>query len=118
MKIDLIDLKKRFNDEGKDLLKIINKVASKGNLILTSELESFEQDICRYTNSKYCLGLNSGTDALMMSLWSLGIGKGDEVITTPVSFVATIGAIIHVGDKPVLVDVKDDLNIDCDLIEK
>lgn len=118
MKIDLIDLKKRFNDEGKDLLKIINKVASKGNLVLTSELESFEQDICRYTNSKYCLGLNSGTDALMMSLWSLGIGKGDEVITTPVSFVATIGAIIHVGAKPVLVDVKDDLNIDCDLIEK
>ena len=64
------------------------------------------------------MGLNSGTDALMMSLWALGIGKGDEVITSPISFIATVGAIIHVGATPVLVDVKEDFNIDESLIEK
>ena len=54
----------------------------------------------------------------MMSLWSLGIGRGDEVITSPISFIATLGAIVHVGAKPVLVDVKEDFNIDESLIEK
>ena len=48
----------------------------------------------------------------MMSLWSLGIGKGDEIITSPTSFIATVGAISHVGAKPVFVDVKDDFNLD------
>ena len=81
MKIEIIDLKKRFLDEKKDLLICINKVLKKGNLVLTSEVENFEKKICKYTGSKYCLGLNSGTDALMMSLCSKGITKVDEVIT-------------------------------------
>ena len=54
---------------------------------------------------------------LMMSLWSLGIRKGDEVITSPISFIASISSIIHVGAKPVMVDVNDDLNLNTDLIE-
>ena len=78
-----------------------------------------EKKICKYTGKKYCVTLNSGTDALMMSLWSLGIGKGDEVITSPVSFVATAGAIVHVGAKPVFVDVElSTFNLDLDIIEK
>ena len=105
MKIEIIDLKKRFLDEKKDLLICINKVLKKGNLVLTSEVENFEKKICKYTGSKYCLGLNSGTDALMMSLWSNGITKGDEVITSPISFIASSNSIIHVGAKPVFVDV-------------
>ena len=59
------------------------------------------------TQSKYCCSLNSGTDALMMALWALGIQKGDEVITSSLSFFATVGAIVHVGAKPVLVDVNE-----------
>ena len=118
MKIEIIDLKKRFLDEKKDLLICINKVLKKGNLVLTSEVENFEKKICKYTGSKYCLGLNSGTDALMMSLWSNGITKGDEVITSPISFIASSNSIIHVGAKPVFVDVGEDLNINPDLIEK
>ena len=94
------------------------KVLSKGHLVLTEELNNFEKNVCKYTGSKYCLGLNSGTDALMMSLWALGIGKGDEVITSPTSFVATVGAIIHVGATPVFVDIDEDLNIDVNKIEK
>tara|TARA_Y100000590_G_scaffold467999_1_gene648931 strand:+ start:2392 stop:3495 length:1104 start_codon:yes stop_codon:yes gene_type:complete len=117
MKVELIDLKQRFKDEEKTIMKIVHRVLSKGNLILTKEVQNFEKMICKYTNTKYCLGLNSGTDALMMSLWSSGIKKGDEVITSPISFVATANAIVHVGAKPVFVDVGDDLNINPELIE-
>lgn len=116
-KIELIDLKCRYKLEKKEILKCVDKVLSKGNLVLTKELLDFEKEISSYTGIKYCLGLNSGTDALMMSLWSLGIGKGDEVITSAISFIASVGAIVHVGAKPVLVDINEDLNINCDLIE-
>ncbi|QIZ20846.1 DegT/DnrJ/EryC1/StrS family aminotransferase [Candidatus Pelagibacter giovannonii] len=117
MNISLVDLVPRYKDERKLILKAIDKTLSKGNLVLTKELDEFEKSIAKYTKHKFCLGLNSGTDALMISLWSLGIGKGDEVITSPISFIATLGAIIHVGAKPVFVDVKEDFNIDEDLIE-
>ena len=112
MRIEVIDLKKRFQEEKFEILKCINRVLKKGNLVLTKEVENFEKSICKFTHAKYCLGLNSGTDALMMSLWALGIGKGDEVITSPTSFIATVGAIKHIGAKPVFVDVKEDFNID------
>ena len=119
MKIEFIDLKSRYKLERQEILKTLDKVLKKGHLVLTNELEEFEQKICQYTKQNYCLGLNSGTDALMMSLWALGIGKGDEVITSPTSFIATVGAITHVGAKPVFVDVKEDFNIDEDkIIEK
>jgi dTDP-4-amino-4,6-dideoxygalactose transaminase len=112
MKVEFVDLKSRYLLERREILKTLDKVLKKGHLVLTNELEEFEQEICKYTKRNYCLGLNSGTDALMMSLWSLGIGKGDEVITSPTSFIATVGAITHVGAKPVFVDVKEDFNID------
>tara|TARA_B100000579_G_scaffold386721_1_gene358629 strand:- start:3561 stop:4676 length:1116 start_codon:yes stop_codon:yes gene_type:complete len=119
MKIDLIDLKKKYQNEKKELNKVINSVLKKGNLVLTDELENFEKKICKFVNSKFCLGLNSGTDALMMSLLAAGIRKGDEVITSPISFIATIGAIIHIGAKPVFVDVEEGtLNMNPKLIQK
>jgi dTDP-4-amino-4,6-dideoxygalactose transaminase len=82
MKVELIDLVERFKDEKKELKKCFIETISKGHLILTSEVKNFEDQICKYTGVKYCLGLNSGTDALMMALWCLKIGRGDEVITT------------------------------------
>ena len=118
MKIEVIDLRKRFQEEKNELMKSIERVLTKGNLVLTKEVESFEKKICKFIGVKYCLGLNSGTDALMMSLWAAGISKGDEVITSPISFIASASSIIHVGAKPVFVDVKEDLNINSDLIEK
>ncbi len=117
MKIEFVDLKLRYADEKKEIDKCINNVLKKGNLVLTEELNKFENDICKFTKSKYCLGLNSGTDALMMSLMANNIGKGDEVITSAKSFIASIGAIVHVGAKPKLIDVGDDLNMDVNLIE-
>ena len=118
MKIEFVDLKARYADEKIELDRCIHKVLKKGNLVLTEELKDFETDISSFTNTRYCLGLNSGTDALMMSLWALGIRKGDEVITSPISLIATAGAIMHVGAKPVFVDVKEDFNIDADKIEE
>jgi dTDP-4-amino-4,6-dideoxygalactose transaminase len=118
MQVDLIDLVSRYKDEKKEINRCINKILKKGNLILTPEVEIFEKEICDYTNSKFCLGLNSGTDALMMALWSCGIGKGDEVITTSKSFIATMAAIVHVGATPVLVDINEDLNMNTNLIEE
>ena len=118
MKIEVIDLKKRFQEEKNELMKSIKRVLIKGNLVLTKEVETFEKKISKYVGAKYCLGLNSGTDALMMSLWATGISKGDEVITSPISFIASASSIIHVGAKPVFVDVKEDLNINPDLNRK
>ena len=117
MKVELIDLKKRFKEEQNEIMKCVKRVLTRGTLVLTEEVNNFEKSICSYTGSKFCLGLNSGTDALMMSIWSNNIGKGDEIITSPISFIASIGSIVHVGAKPVFVDVDEDLNINPDLIE-
>jgi len=116
--IKFIDLQARYKEEKKQLIKIIDNVLQSGNLILSEENTNLEKKICKYLDTDYCLTLNSGTDALMLALWALGIKKGDEVITSTVSFIATAASIAHLGAVPVFVDVKDDLNIDVDLIEE
>ena len=73
---------------------------------------------CKYQKVKYAVGVGSGTDAIFLSLKALGIKDGDEIITPTYSFYATAGAIATAGAKPIFVDVKDDLNIDEDKIEK
>ena len=117
MVVDLIDLKSRYQDEHIELARIIDKVLQSGNLILSDGVKKFEEQICSYVGANYCLGVNSGTDALMLALWACGVVRGDEVITTPISFIASAGAIVHLGAKPVFVDVGSDLNIDPKEIE-
>ena len=68
--------------------------------------------------SKYAISVGNGTDALYLVLKSLNIGKGDEVITTPFTFIATVGSIVTAGAKPVFADIKSDYNIDEKKIEK
>ncbi|MBG56027.1 MAG: transcriptional regulator [Deltaproteobacteria bacterium] len=118
MKVEILDLKQRYQEEKVGLLKCIKRVLQKGNLILTPEVERFEKAVSKFTGSKYCLGVNSGTDALMLSLWGAGVKRGDEVITSPISFIATSNSISHICATPVFVDIDDDLNINPDLIEK
>jgi len=78
-----------------------------------------EDKLAQYTGAKHCITVSSGTDALLLSLMGLGIGPGDEVITTPFTFVATAEVIVLVGAKPVFVDIKPDTcNIDSRLIEE
>ena len=92
-------------------------VMSKGDLIDRDHLKSFEENLAKYVGTQYAVGLNSGYDALHVSLRAVGVGSGDEVIVPAHTFVATCSAAVNVGATPVLVDVAKDFNIDVDKIE-
>ena len=94
------------------------EVMTKGDLIDRGQLKSFEENLAAFVGTKYAVGLNSGYDALHMSLRAAGIGAGDEVIVPAHTFVASASAVVNVGATPVLVDVGKDFNIDCDKIEE
>jgi dTDP-4-amino-4,6-dideoxygalactose transaminase len=111
VRVPFVDLKPRYQEEREQLLAIFDRVLASGHLVMTPEIAEFERQVEAYTGAKHCVSLNSGTDALMMALWAFGIGKGDEVITSPISFVATTGAIVHVGAQPVYADVSPDQNL-------
>lgn len=93
-------------------------VMSKGALVDREHLRSFEANLAKFVGTKYAIGLNSGYDALHLSLRAVGVGPGDEVIVPAHTFVASCSAVVNVGAKPVLVDVAKDFNIDVDLIER
>ena len=94
------------------------EVMSKGDLIDRGQLKSFEENLAKFVGTKYAVGLNSGYDALHLSLRAAEIGPGDAVIVPAHTFVATCSAIVNVGATPVLVDVGKDFNIDCGEVEK
>jgi dTDP-4-amino-4,6-dideoxygalactose transaminase len=94
------------------------EVMSKGDLIDREQLKSFENDLANFVGTRFAVGLNSGYDALHLSLRSLNIKNGDEVIVPAHTFVATCSAVINVGATPVLVDVTKDFNIDVNKIEE
>lgn len=94
------------------------KVLRSGQLTQGEETEKFEQEFAKYINVKYAVAIFNGTVALYLSLISLGLKKGSEVITTPFSFIASTSAILHAGLKPVFVDVGPDFNIDVSKIEE
>jgi len=104
---------------GDDEQDSISKVL-KSRFITTGPVTSeFENKFAKYLNKKYCVGVSSWTAGNLITLKALDIGAGDEVITTPMSFIATSNTILHVGAKPVFVDVDYQTgNINLDLIEK
>jgi len=103
---------------GMDETREVIDVLKSGMLAQGKKVAEFEKKFAEFIGVKYAVACSSGTAALHMSLLSLGIGEGDEVITTPFTFIATINMIKAVGAKPVFVDIKDDFNIDENLIEK
>lgn len=94
------------------------QVMSKGDLIDRGQLKSFEENLAHFVGTKYAVGLNSGYDALHISLRAAGIGPGHDVIVPAHTFVATCSAVVNVGATPVLVDVGKDFNIDVEKIEE
>lgn len=107
----------QFSDY-KKILKKIEKVIINNDFTLGEEVDFFEDNIKKLIKQKYVVAVGSGTDALMLSLKCLGVHEGDEVITTPYTFYATVGAIVTAGAIPKFVDVDDDYNINPDLIER
>ncbi len=118
MKINYVNLDKQYKSEQKQLLKKIDECLTSGNWVGSKDIDILEKKIASITDTKYCVALNSGTDALTIGLYLLGIRKGDEVLTPANSFIASTAVIVHLGGKPVFVDVKDDQNIDENEIEK
>lgn len=110
-------LSKQFQNS-KKIFNLINNTVKFNDFTLGRYLEKFETKFCKYQKVKYSIGVGSGTDAIFLSLKALGIKEGDEVITPAYSFYATAGAIVTAGAKPVFVDIKDDLNMDENKIEK
>ena len=109
-------LVEQFSDYSK-IFKEIEKVVKKGDYTLGQKVDECEKNFAKRTGSKFAISVGNGTDAIFLSLKVLNIGNGDEVITTPYTFIATIGSIVASGAKPVFVDIKNDYNIDENKIE-
>lgn len=119
MKIPLIDLKRQYADIQAEADQAVCNVLAGAQYIIGENVKSFEQEFADYTGVKHAISVANGTDALIISLKALGIGEGDEVITTPFTFFATAESISAVGAIPVFVDVRlDTFNIDENKIEE
>ena len=111
--IPMLDLAPELDALWDDMMKAIQGVLRSGQFILGPNVAAFEREVADYFGVKHAIGLNSGTDALVLGLRALGVGVGDEVITTPFTFFATAEAISHLGATPVFADIEaDTFNLD------
>jgi len=118
MNIPFIDLKIQYNALRPRIHERINDVLEHGQYIMGPEVKELEEKLATYTGAKHCITVASGTEALLISLMALGVGPGDEVITTPFTFVATAEVIVLLGATPVYVDIEPDTcNINASRIE-
>ena len=119
MNIPLIDLKAQYESLSDELNKAALEVLSSANYILGKNVAEFEKEFAEYIGVKHAISVGNGTDALVIALKAMGIGEGDEVITTPFTFFATAESISAVGATPVFVDVdKNTFNIDVTKVEE
>jgi dTDP-4-amino-4,6-dideoxygalactose transaminase len=119
MQIPLIDLQKQYAMIKNEVDQRVLKILSSANYIMGENVKQFEKEMCEYLGAKNAISVGNGTDALVIALKSLGIGQGDEVITSPFTFFATAESISAVGATPVFVDVRlDTFNIDPSKIEE
>lgn len=118
-KVPLLDLSAQYEPIAGEIEGAIKSVLDSQKYILGPEVASLETELAEYCQSKYGIGCASGSDALLLALMAYDIGAGDEVITTPYTFFATVGAIVRLGAQPVLVDIEPgSFNIDERLIEQ
>lgn len=119
MQIPFLDLRRQNQAIRSELQAALDALVPDAAFILGPAVERFEQAFAQYIGRKYCVGLNNGTSALHMALVACNIGPGDEVITTPHTWISTSWAISYVGAKPVYVDIDPvTYNIDPNLVEK
>lgn len=104
-KIPILDLSPQYQSLKPEIYAAIDRVLESGQFIMGPDVKQFEQEVATYLGVKHAIAVNSGTDALVIGLRSLGIGAGDEVITTPFSFFATAESISSVGATPIFVDI-------------
>jgi UDP-2-acetamido-2-deoxy-ribo-hexuluronate aminotransferase len=118
MSIPFTDLKTQYQTLKPQILARIYAVLEHGQYIMGPEVKELEDKLAAFTGARHCISCASGTEALLMSLMAIGTAPGDEIVTTPFTFVATAEVIVLLGAKPVFVDVEPDTgNINADLIE-
>lgn len=119
MKVPFLDLTIQYKTIKKEMDRKILDVVESQKFILGQEVADLEEKIASYTTTRFAVGVSSGSDALIVSLMSLGIGRGDAVVTTPFTFFATVGAIVRVGARVVFCDIDDTTyNMDPDKLEE
>ncbi len=117
--VPLLDLKAQYATLRDEIRPAVDRVLETQQCINGPDVRTLEREVANYCHAKHCVGVSSGTDAILLSLMALDIGTDDEVITTPYTFFATAGCIARVGAKPVFVDIDPaTFNIDPALIEK
>ena len=118
MKVPFLDLKAHHDPIKDEVLAAIEEVIDKNAFAGGPYVEKFESEFASYCQTEHCIGVGSGTDALWLALLALGVGPGDEVITVPVTFIATAEAISFTGAKPVFVDIEEQsYNMDPEKLE-
>ncbi len=116
--MEFIDLKTQYSALKPQIHERMQRVLDHGQFIMGPEVAELEQQLSAYTGASHCVTVASGTEALLISMMAIGIAPGDEVITTPFTFVATVETIVLLGAKPIFVDVESDTcNLDSTLIE-
>lgn len=119
MNVPLLDLKGQYRQIKKDLMAAIEAVCEEQGFILGPRVVELEQAVARYVGTAHAAGVASGSDALLLALMAMGVGPGDEVITVPFTFFATVGSISRLGARPVFVDIRPDtFNMDPTQIER
>jgi dTDP-4-amino-4,6-dideoxygalactose transaminase len=119
MKVPFLDLKSEYVELRDEILPALDRVCQASAFVQGPEVEAFEKEFAEFCGTKHCVALSSGTAALHLGLLALGVQPGDEVITTPNTFLATAEAISYCGAQPVLVDIDPaTANIDANLIER
>lgn len=117
MNVEYVSLKRHYNLYHSEYEQAVLRILRSGWFILGPELEKFETEFANYIGRKYCIGINSGTDALILSIRALGIGPGDEVIVPAGSYIASVIGITENGATPIFVDSDDFLLLDVEKIE-